>query len=209
MYSCFFFFMLYTIPFVLVLRNFFLLLAAGAPPLPLLLRLNTSRVSSPNSLYRLIVANTHLYFHPHAAHIRLMQLVALVERWGVSTNFGFPHVVCSTRLCVVDLEGLSSRRSEPFSFNVGAGCLCHLTRKKLVPSKSPIRFRTVVLGHGSLAWVRIIGDFKAAGKQVGDRRPFSLAQLSSLPLPLYPATSHRSGFPPPSPSPLSRCGRSF
>lgn len=29
---------------------------------------------------RLIVANTHLYFHPNAAHIRLMQLVALVER---------------------------------------------------------------------------------------------------------------------------------
>eukprot|EP00903_Cladosiphon_okamuranus_P010394 g9832.t1 len=32
------------------------------------------------SSVRLIVANTHLYFHPNAAHIRLMQLVALVER---------------------------------------------------------------------------------------------------------------------------------
>ncbi|CAN0492887.1 unnamed protein product, partial [Ectocarpus sp. 12 AP-2014] len=29
---------------------------------------------------RVIVANTHLYFHPNAAHIRLMQLVTLVER---------------------------------------------------------------------------------------------------------------------------------
>ncbi|CAM9318763.1 unnamed protein product, partial [Hapterophycus canaliculatus] len=32
---------------------------------------------------RLIVANTHLYFHPHAAHIRLMQLVALVDRISI------------------------------------------------------------------------------------------------------------------------------
>ncbi|CAN0201768.1 unnamed protein product, partial [Scytosiphon promiscuus] len=31
----------------------------------------------------LIVANTHLYFHPNAAHIRLMQLVALVDRISI------------------------------------------------------------------------------------------------------------------------------
>ncbi|CAN0047140.1 unnamed protein product [Ectocarpus sp. 13 AM-2016] len=32
------------------------------------------------SRVRVIVANTHLYFHPNAAHIRLMQLVTLVDR---------------------------------------------------------------------------------------------------------------------------------
>ena len=41
-------------------------------------------ISSPPK-DRLIVANTHLYFHPSAAHIRLMQLVALVERWAHNT----------------------------------------------------------------------------------------------------------------------------
>lgn len=30
------------------------------------------------------MVNTHLYFHPHAAHIRLMQLVALTERYGIA-----------------------------------------------------------------------------------------------------------------------------
>ncbi|CAN0206293.1 unnamed protein product, partial [Laminaria digitata] len=39
-----------------------------------------SGTTSEESRVRLIVANTHLYFHPNAAHIRLMQLVTLVDR---------------------------------------------------------------------------------------------------------------------------------
>lgn len=43
---------------------------------------------------RLIVANTHLYFHPNAAHVRLMQLVALTERYVGSRL----HRICRTRV---------------------------------------------------------------------------------------------------------------